>query len=228
MLIKSSNSDTIRINLLLSSLYLTAFELLKLAIIEGTKDFFVDQDEITVDQEQLMRGSLQDILVDRIIEGYEEQISRYKNEVGVRLNDRDRFGLISSCQWLQKKGVMSEKDIEDVKAFRDHRNEIAHELPNLLVCEGFDVNKDHFQRMRILIQNIDVFWARNDLLIDPTTGEEVDIYDFSDKEILSTRVMMLDLIIQTVLDYLNEISQTKSSAQSERGVRGNQRKCTHE
>lgn len=35
--------DVLRTNLLLSSLYLTAFETLKMAIVEGVKDFFIFQ-----------------------------------------------------------------------------------------------------------------------------------------------------------------------------------------
>ena len=75
----------------------------------------------------------------------------------------------------------------------------------------------YFHTMRQLLHKVDVFWARNDLLIDPTTWEEVDTVEILDEEIISGRVAMLDLIISTVIDYLNEIVQSRPTSQSDEG-----------
>lgn len=209
---KALDSDLLRLNLLLSSLYLTAFEILKMSIIEGTKDFLVDQDELTSDAVQSLGRNFQKELVDRFVEYYKEQVNKYESEIGVNIKNRDRFGLIPSCEWLVKQGVLSEEDFGYIKAIRDHRNEIAHELPTLLVSKGLDVDIGHFQKMRQLIHKVDVFWARNDLLFEPNTLDEVDITDISDEEIISGRVALLDLITNTVIEYLNEIVRSKPSA----------------
>ena len=160
--------------------------------------------------ETIKKTSLQKELVEQFRESYQNDVDKYEKEVGISIDDRDKVGLIPSCKWLQKQGVLSEPDVDEIKAFRDHRNEIAHELPTILVGEGFNIKLEHFQRMRALIHKIDVFWLRNDLLFDPNTFDEVDIQDVSDDEIISGRDSMLSLITNTVVDYLKEITQDKS------------------
>lgn len=207
---KVLSPDVLRTNLLLSSLYLTAYEMLKMAIVEDIKDFFIFQSEITDDIEKEMLKSLQKELVERFRESYQNDVDTYENEVGISLDDRDKTGLIPSCKWLQKHGALSEADIDEIKVFRDHRNEIAHKLPTILVGEGFNIKVEYFQRMRALIHKIGVFWARNDLLFDPVTFDEIDLQDVSDEEIISGRGSLLELITNAVVEYLKEISQTKS------------------
>jgi hypothetical protein len=45
--------EILRTNLLLASLYLTSYEILKIAIIEGAKDFFIYQDPISDDDQKI-------------------------------------------------------------------------------------------------------------------------------------------------------------------------------
>ena len=205
--------NVLRTNLLLSSLYLTAFETLKMAIVEGVKDFFILQTAVSDEAEKEMLKSLQKELVERFKESYQRDVDEYEKEVGISIDDRDRLGLIPSCKWLQRQDVLSETEINEIKAMRDHRNEIAHELPKILIGKGFDIELEHFQRMRALIHKIDAFWLRNDLLLDANTLDEVDIQDITDDGIVSGRDSMLALITSTVVEYLQEISQDKESLQ---------------
>ena len=201
----------LRTNLLLSSLYLTSYEILKVAIIEGVKDFFIDQTPITDDDEKELLKSVDPKLVERFRESYEKEVSEYEKEIGISIDDKDKLGLIPSCKWLQRQDALSEEEVDEIRLIRDHRNEIAHELPGLLIGEGFDIQLEHFQRIRTLIHKIDVFWARNDVMFDANTLDEVDIQDISDDEIVSIRGAMLTLITNTVVDYLNEIMKGKPS-----------------
>ncbi len=203
--------EILRTNLLLSSLYLTSYEVLKIAVIEGVKDFFIYQTPISDDDEKELLNSVDSALVERFRESYQKEVDEYEQAVGISIDDRDKLGFIPSCKWLQKQGALSEEEVDEIKIIRDHRNEIAHELPALLIGEGFDIQLEHFQRIRTLIHKIDVFWARNDVMFDANTFDEVDIQDVSDDEIVSSRDAMLTLITNTVLDYLNEIMKGKSS-----------------
>lgn len=203
--------EILRTNLLLSSLYLTSFEILKVAIIEGVKDFFIYQTPITNDEEKELLKSVDPKLVERFRASYENEVNDYEKEIGIRIDDRDKLGLIPSCKWLQRQDALSEEEVDEIKLIRDHRNEIAHELPGLLIGEGFDIQLEHFQRIRTLLRKIDVFWARNDVMFDANTLDEVDIQDVSDDEIVSIRGAMLSLITDTVVEYLNEIMKGKSS-----------------
>ena len=203
--------EILRTNLLLASLYLTSYEILKIAIVEGLKDFFIYQDPISDEEEKNLLNSVDPTLVERFRESYQKEVSEYEKEVGISIDDRDKLGLIPSCKWLQKQSALSEEEVDEIRLIRDHRNEIAHELPDLLVGEGFDIQLEHFQRIRTLIHKIDVFWAKNDVMFDASTFDEVDIQDVSDSEIVSIRHATLTLITNTVLDYLNEIMKGKSS-----------------
>jgi hypothetical protein len=203
--------EILRTNLLLSSLYLTSFEVLKIAIIEGVKDYFINQTPITDDDEKEMLKSLDPTLVKRFREGSQKEVDEYENEVGTSLDDRDKLGLIPSSKWLQRRGALTEEEVEEIKRIRDHRNEIAHELPEILVGAGFDIQLEHFQRIRTLIHKVDVFWARNDIFFDINTLDEVDVQDIPDDGIVSSRDAILTLITNTVVDYLNEILKRKSN-----------------
>jgi hypothetical protein len=203
--------EILRTNLLLASLYLTSYETLKIAIIEGVKDFFIYQEPISDDDEKDLLHSLDPTVVEHFRESYQQEVSEYEKAVGIGIDDRDKWGLIPSCKWLQKQGVLSEEEVGEIKIIRDHRNEIAHELPGLLIGEGFDIRLEHFQRIRALIHKIDVFWARNDVMFDANTFDEIDIQAVTDDEIVSSRDAVLSLITNTVFDYLNEIMKGKSS-----------------
>lgn len=201
--------NILRINLLLSSLYLTSFEILKTAIIEGVKDFFIYQEPSSDDNLKESLRAIDPSLVEHFQDSYQEEVNEYEKEVGIKLDDRDKLGLIPSCKWLQRQGVLSEEEVEEIRKIRDHRNEIAHELPELLVGEGFDIQLEHFQRIRTLIHKVDVFGARNEVFFDMSTLDEVDVQDVPDDQIVSGRDAILTLITNTVVDYLNELMKGK-------------------
>ncbi|MBI5033656.1 MAG: hypothetical protein HZB51_24310 [Chloroflexi bacterium] len=164
---------------MLSSLYLTAFEVLKIAIIEPIKGFF----SLTP--------------------------QKYENEVGIKFDEAEQYALISSCLWLQKNGALTNDEVDEIKSIREHRNEIAHELPNLIASEGSEIRLDLFKQMRELLRKIDIFWARADIFIELETLEVANTQDVRDEDILSSREIILDMITQTVTAYLEQRASSK-------------------
>jgi len=203
---KFLNPERIRINLLLSSLYLSAFEILKTSIIDSIKGFFVLAQEMTDEQAKELKDTISEDAVNRIREQYSEQVEEYERQVGAKFDGPDQYALIPSCRWLQKMGALEENEIDAVKQIRDHRNEIAHELPSLLIGEGININVNLFQRIRELLRKIDVFWARTGLQFDLETLNEINMDDIRDEDILSGREIMLNVIADTVADYLNQLA----------------------
>jgi hypothetical protein len=201
---KVLNPERVKINLLLSSLYLSAFEILKISIIEGTKDVFVYAQEITDEQVQELKTTLGEDTVLRMQEQFVSQVEEYEKEVGTKFDTRDQQGLILSCRWLQRMSALDENEVDEIKQIRDHRNKIAHELPHLLVSEGIEVDVNLLQRIRELLRKIDTFWARSDLLFDLETLDEVKLDDVHDDNIFSGRVILLDMILKTVAEYWGE------------------------
>jgi len=204
---KFLSADRIRINLLLTSLYLTAFEILKNSIIEGTRDFFIEERQMADEEVQKWKNALNDEDFQDIVGGaqrrYIKEADKYIEEIGIKPTERDRRGLIPSSQWLQKMGVLEEGEIQAIRKIRDHRNEIAHELPNLLIGEDFEVDLNHFQQIGEILHKVNVFWARSTLLFDPTTWEEIDVRDVPDDSILSGSIIVLNEITNAVAEYLN-------------------------
>lgn len=180
--------ERLRTNLLLTSLYLTAFEVLMNSIIQHIDDFFVP---LTKDflgpphlkkQHQRTRAKM---------------TVKYKQEIGVKFSTPPNFKLVPSCQWLQKNGVLSAEEIEEIKKIRDHRHNLAHKLQELIFSDiELMVNLEYFMRMRELVRKIQLFWIRIDMDIQ---GIDEDISD----EDLSGGWSVLDLLISTMLDFLN-------------------------
>jgi hypothetical protein len=140
-------------------------------------------------------------------ETYESQVEEYEQEVGgdsgLKFDTRDRFGLIPSCKWLQDSGVLTEAEVKEIRQIREHRNQISHGLPDLLVREGFGVDIDRLQCIRELLVKVEMFWARHQISID-----HPEIYEVPDERIFSGRVLLMDQILQAIADYLEEVGRT--------------------
>lgn len=54
--------------------------------------------------------------------------------------------------------VISDDEIKEIHKIRRHRNEIAHELPRLIINSNLDVNLDYLFKIRELISKIDTWW----------------------------------------------------------------------
>lgn len=210
---KIFNPAVLRTNVFLSSLYLTAYELLKIAVVDGTKQFFIVQAEITPEKEQIMLETLDREVVQRFKETYLEEVATYEREVGITISEREPVGLLPSCIWLQKQGALSEEDVEEIQTIRNHRNEMAQQIPFLLSNQGPEIKLEHFGNIRRLLHKIDVFWVRKDALFTPATIEEIDVQEASDDEVISMRVAMLDVITDTIVNYLRELVDSKENIQ---------------
>jgi len=203
---KFLSRDGIRVSLLLSSLYLAAFEILKIAVIEGVKDRFVFLEEPKIPDElaQQIKGMAGEDITTPPIESYMKQVVEYEQQVKVKFEERDQRGLVPSCEWLRDMGVLDQAEVEDVKRIRKHRNEIAHELPSMLVGKGFEVDLEFLSLIRSILRKIENFYARSDLFLDPATLEEVFLDNDQLENLQSSRQIILDQIIDTVREYLDQ------------------------
>jgi hypothetical protein len=172
---KFLNPERVKSNLILSSLYLSAYELLKSAIIENIKDLFTFG--FDADSKPILDNE------------YSEQ---------VRKIDRDL--LRASCLWLEKNGAMSHEEVEQVVQLRNHRNQIAHELPRLLIDSGLNLNIDYFVHVRQLLEKIEVWWILN---FEIPSNSDFDGVEVDPKEITPGRVVALDYLISIVLSDFN-------------------------
>jgi hypothetical protein len=172
---KFLNPERVKSNLILSSLYLSAYELLKSAIINNIKDFFTfgfDADGKPI-----------------IDKKYNEQVRQVNGDL-----------LWASCLWLEMNGVISHDEVEQVVRLRNHRNQIAHELPRLLIDSGLNLNIDYFVHIRQLLEKIEVWWILN---FEIPSNSDFDGVEVDPQEIMPGRVVALDHLISIVLSDVN-------------------------
>ena len=118
--------EIIKSNLVLSSLYLTAYEILKSAIIDRIRDIF----------------TFDDVDGNPIVDDQYRKVSSVHRDL-----------LHASCLWLEQNAVLTGNEIQEIASIRRHRNQIAHELPRLLSERDLDVNLEYFENPRTASQD---------------------------------------------------------------------------
>lgn len=180
---KFLDPDKLKGNLILGSIYLTAYETLKSSIIDHVKGLY--------------KLSISSTLEEKI--KYKEKVLSYCN--------RDEFH--ACCLWLLREGAINDDDINKIKNIRRHRNEIAHELPKFIANIEYEINKTRIQEIYIITRKIDTWWIRN---IDPPLDEnleEIDLENVPDNEIISGNSILLELIYSVIdsEEYLKHIQK---------------------
>lgn len=167
----------LRQNLLLGALYLATFEVLKSTVIDDLVSFF-------------SFGDYQD--------GKPAKSERYKAELiryGFKQH-RDRYR--ASCLWLKDMQAVSAEEFDKLLKVRDHRNQIAHELPTVLLDAKLEVNIDLLIAARNFIHQLDRWWFENyHAAVDPDSlgGQRPDEVDF-----VSFRMAFIDHAIRNALE----------------------------
>jgi hypothetical protein len=179
---KLTTPDTLKKNLTLASLYITAYETLKNTIVNRIKDFFIfrfnENGEGIPDVE------------------YDNVKKLHKNI------------LIASCQWLQQNGAINAEDMTDIMTVRKHRNQIAHQLTDILIDIDQEINLSHLEKIRYLLQKIDRWWIRE---VDIPINSNFDGFEVKDEDIQSGRMILIDLIIGIALEDQNTASKNQAS-----------------
>jgi hypothetical protein len=200
---KISTPKIVTFNLMLASLYLTAFELIRASIIQGVKEFLVINSPPPKDLLKECNPNTKEFY-QHMVDGYKNELDSFRREVGIDFNADESHLYKPCCEWLAKREAIDSNDLINLLSIRDHRNEIAHEIHYLLMEERFDINVDLFIKIRTLLRKIDIFWARNDLLVNPDTLEEADIHDISDDQLISFRVGLMDILINSVVTTIEQ------------------------
>lgn len=171
---KFLNPETVKANLILSALYLAAYELLKDSIIDGIRGFFTFN----------------------YVNAKPEVDKRYNAEVLTLHKD----AMQASCNWLGQMGAINKDEVQEVENIRKHRNEIAPELPRLLVDSNLNLNIGYFVRIKELLEKIEVLWVKN---VEIPVNPEFDGGEVDDEDIQPGRVIALNHLISIALsDYL--------------------------
>jgi len=185
---KFLDEELIEHNLVLSSLYLFAFEVLKFVILADVEDFLTDTFEM---EEASKRWATWEAMLEDMKHRDDRVVAAYRK----RLKEFDKNKWKASYLFLADIGVISEEDVADIEEITEHRNAIAHELPRLLTDEHLDVNLDRLMRMREILGKIEAWQMDIEKAISP---------ELEDEELHSFRMIVVDRILSVALSGLSE------------------------
>lgn len=169
--LKFLDPENLKANLIAASLYISSFESLKSYLVEKVKSIYV-------------RG----------FDGETEIISpNYRTNVLTR----DKSVVRASLLWLEENGIISPDEVELYNALRKYRNDLAHNLSDLLF-EGLPQElPGKFSELIDLRIKIELWWVRN---IDIPTELDLEDRDIKDDEILTSSQIFYRLVFDILSD----------------------------
>jgi len=150
--------------------FLCAYELIRSEIVDGVHNFFG-------------RGFDETGLL------YDE--AEYQRSVLAR-NPKSKYR--ASCAWLVEMGALTVKQIAVLEDIYRHRQEIAHELPKLLIDPDFEVRTDLLQAAVKCIQRLGVFWGS----IEVDTNPDFDGADADCESIKSGSMLLMEHLLSII------------------------------
>jgi hypothetical protein len=155
------SQETIRANLIRSGLFLAGWEMLKMQVLDQVRSFFVS-----------------------IVDG---KTTDYETHVLVRHKSRFEASLL----WLVEMEALTVQQAERVRDLRDYRNQIAHELPRMLVEPDHDVDLSRIRELKHLNDIVGRFWCRTELSVNP----DFDDNTVADEDMQSGIMMLMDHLL---------------------------------
>lgn len=164
------NPEILRTNLIVASLFITAFEMLKDSIIGRIRDFFTN--------------------------GFDENGWIVNDDYKSKVLSLNKSPLYASLEWLKGMDVIDNDDIEEFDRIRNCRNEIAHEIANF-ISKGPNIDPlPLFPKMTDLLHKIEKWWILNfEIPINP----DIDVQDIEEDGVVPGKIMTLRLLADIAL-----------------------------
>lgn len=172
------------------AIFVMAFELLKSAIIDRIRDFFIDG-----------------------YDGKEFRVSdRYKESL---VNTGKKHLSDQSLQWLVGMNAINEEDVKTFHSIRTYRNELVHKLPEMVSKLDVEREASLLREAANLLRKIEVWWVKN---VELATDPDYDGTEVRDEDIVPGTLMFLQVIAEVGLKegeeaemYLREFQKRQKS-----------------
>lgn len=174
------NQKQLRPFLITASLYIAAFELLKNSINKRIEEFFM------VGTKCRSRNTQKD---------YDEEMRPYR-EKHKEKKDKKTY---ASLDWLVNMDAISEADIKKYDDVRILRNQIAHEMVDLVsvnIAENLDKMNRQFVTMLELLRKIETYWILN---VDIPCNPEFDGKDISAEDVIPGPSLAMEMLMNEAL-----------------------------
>jgi hypothetical protein len=159
--------ESMKRTLVRAGAFLSAYELIKLQVVDGVKDFY---------------------WTGREENGKKVLYPDYETDVRAR----DMSVYTSSVSWLVDSNAITQEQAESLEKIHEHRHEIAHELPRILIDPDWDINASLLIDAALVLRALDVFWGRISMDIDP----QWDNTEVADKDIWGGSSMLMGSLIE--------------------------------
>lgn len=164
------NPEVLRANLILASIYIATYEILKDSIIGRIKDFYIT--------------------------GFDETGDLIDPDYQFNVLSKNKSTLYASLAWLKESNVITDNDIRLFNQVKQRRNDIAHEISHML-SEGLPSDfPDRFSDMVSLLRKIEKWWIINYEI--PLNPDLVDVEIIED-EIVPGPIAGLRMMIDVAL-----------------------------
>jgi hypothetical protein len=161
--------DILKTNIILASIYITAFEILKDSIVSRVQEFY---------KFTFLKSEDQNI----------KNNPKYQNDV----IKKDRSLVYASLMCLKELNAINDNDMVLFRSIRELRNFIAHEFPKILT-DGLPTNfMERFNDIQGLLNKVEKWWIANfELPANPDfEGKNID-----EKDIIPGRIVSLKILI---------------------------------
>jgi hypothetical protein len=146
-LLRLTTPDALKENLVRAAVYIIAYEFLENLLKDRLENYYA-----TLEDDALKRLNSWDG------RGKLKPGKKYKAEVHARDKDDP---VMASCRWFEDQKVLTSEDIQFIKAARQRRGNLAHEMPNVLLRSGEQVDVQELKHMCELAFRIDNWWLVN-------------------------------------------------------------------
>src|SRR5260221_3362925 len=172
----------LRPNLIMASIYIAAFEILKNSIIDRIKDFYMV--------------------------GFDQTGPHFDPKYQFEVLARNSSPVYASLDWLKESHAIEDDDISTFEKVKTYRNNLANELPRILQRGIPSEMPEHFAEMVALLDKIERWWIVN---VEIPTNPEFAGETIDEEKILAGSVMILQLMMDVALrneedstKYINE------------------------
>ena len=164
------NPKVLRPNLILASIYIATYEILKDSIIRRIKEFYVT--------------------------GFDQVGDIIDPDYQTKVLSRNKSILYASLEWLKDSNVITDNDVALFTQVKQRRNDIAHEISHML-SEGLPSDfPERFSDMVSLLTKIEKWWIINYEI--PLNPDLVDVEIIED-EIVPGPIAGLRMMIDVAL-----------------------------
>lgn len=119
-------------------------------------------------------------------------------EYQAQVSSRDKREFRATMRWFKEQGAIVDADFEVADRARQHRNELAHDLPSFITRATHNVDTALMGELCELLRKIDLWWIRNIEIPTNPDFDDVDTDSIPDSEIHSGNMIFLGMVFDIV------------------------------